>query len=286
MDLAGAFLPVARELAPLAALFGLIGAWTWVRRGRRPLPHVGREFGSNVLWYVFDGLVVVPSVIALILACSSLLGQAGLAGALLGDSIAGWHIGVQFMLAVLASDVAGYWRHRLLHHPWLWPAHAVHHSDVAVHWLTLVRVHPTERWANAMFDTVVLGLLGFPAEIMLANNLLRHYYGFWLHVDCRFSYGPLRHVFVSPAFHRWHHATAAATRNRNFAVIFSFIDRLFGTYYLPDGHPERFGISDEQRSIGFLRQLWLPVELWLGSAAAIIQRAGPAAVRRPARRGP
>ena len=33
------------------------------------------------------------------------------------------------LAAVAAGDLFGYWRHRAQHSRWLWPAHAIHHSD-------------------------------------------------------------------------------------------------------------------------------------------------------------
>jgi sterol desaturase/sphingolipid hydroxylase (fatty acid hydroxylase superfamily) len=268
MNLLEQLLGLAETLVPLAALFMLLGLWATMRRRGSLSPHLSREFSSNIGWYFFDGLIVVPSVLVVVAVFAFAVERVGLGGVLLGSYTSAWHPAAQFLVVVLASDLAGYWRHRLLHHPLLWPAHAVHHSDVAVHWLTLIRIHPLERWANAAFDTVILTLCGFPAEMIAANNLLRHYYGFWLHFDFRKRYGLLRHVFVSPSFHRWHHATDAAARDRNFAVIFSFVDRMFGSFYLPAEEPERFGLGEDRQPVAFFEQLWMPFGLWWRTIAA------------------
>lgn len=275
-----ATLRLLQDLWPLAALFGLFGLWGMVRHHRSHSGQLSREFRSNVAWYFFDGLFVVPTVIGVIGASAALVSSTGLRGALIGPFITDWNVAAQFVVAVFVSDLVGYWRHRLLHHPWFWPSHAVHHSDVAVHWLTLVRIHPTERWANAAFDTVFLALCGFPPEIVVTNNLLRHYYGYWLHCDFRGNYGVLRHVFVSPGFHRWHHATERAARDKNFAVIFSCIDRLFGSFYLPNERATRFGLGPDSQPVPFHSQMLMPFVLW-GQALGRSSRGGS----RPATAG-
>jgi sterol desaturase/sphingolipid hydroxylase (fatty acid hydroxylase superfamily) len=49
---------------------------------------------------------------------------------------------------------------------------------------------------------------------------------------------------VSPQFHRIHHSIEPEHRDRNFGVIFSFWDRLFGTLYRGDGGYPATGIAD------------------------------------------
>ena len=39
---------------------------------------------------------------------------------------AGIHWGWVLLATVVVSDLVGYWRHRLMHTVWLWPAHAIH----------------------------------------------------------------------------------------------------------------------------------------------------------------
>jgi sterol desaturase/sphingolipid hydroxylase (fatty acid hydroxylase superfamily) len=51
-------------------------------------------------------------------------------------------------------------------------------------------------------------------------------------------------VIASPAFRRWHHTSAAEGRDRNFAGLLPLWDILFGTFWLPDRPPTRFGVDD------------------------------------------
>jgi sterol desaturase/sphingolipid hydroxylase (fatty acid hydroxylase superfamily) len=99
---------------------------------------------------------------------------------------------------VLAGDFIAYWRHRLEHTRWLWPAHAIHHNDAEVTRLTLVRFHPINRLTTQCIDIGGLALLGLPEWGLVAYVRLRHYYGRFIHADLPWMYGPLKRLFVSP----------------------------------------------------------------------------------------
>ena len=55
--------------------------------------------------------------------------------------------------------------------------------------------------------------------------------------------GPLEWLIASPAFHHWHH-TALAPLDRNYASVLPWMDRIFGTYFLPRNQwPTAYGIE-------------------------------------------
>jgi len=94
-------------------------------------------------------------------------------------------------IAVFAGDFIGYWRHRLEHSQWLWPSHAIHHSDTEMTWLTLLRFHPINRLSSLILDYAFLLMLGLPPYALIVNNLVRHYYGMVIHADLPWTYGRL-----------------------------------------------------------------------------------------------
>jgi len=80
-----------------------------------------------------------------------------------------------------------------------------------------------------------------------------------LHTNVPWTFGPLRYVVSSPAFHRWHHTTETEGLDKNFAGLFPFIDMAFGTFYMPPGRqPARFGIVADDVPEGIFRQLVHP----------------------------
>jgi WD40 repeat protein len=74
-----------------------------------------------------------------------------------------------------------------------------------------------------------------------------------VHANLNWTFGPLRYVFASPVFHRWHHTTLREGLNKNFASTFPFLDVIFGTFYMPLGKlPAEFGNGEA----GFPEDFW------------------------------
>jgi sterol desaturase/sphingolipid hydroxylase (fatty acid hydroxylase superfamily) len=167
-------------------------------------------------------------------------------------------------MAVFLGDFIGYWRHRLEHTKWLWPTHAIHHSDEEMTWLTLNRFHPINRITTTVIDSAFLMAMGLPSWAVIANSLVRNYYGYFIHADLPWTYGPLGKVFVSPAMHQWHHAKDIEYAGTNFATVFSIFDRVFGTFALPGPCTVPLGIAQE---IGqnVPAQLAHPFRAWFGA---------------------
>lgn len=148
-------------------------------------------------------------------------------------------------IGIFVGDFVGYWRHRLEHSRFLWPSHAVHHSDTEMTWLTLERFHPINRMTSFLIDASVLLFLGLPPAALIANVVARHYYGYLIHADLPWTYGPLGRIFVSPAMHRWHHAADRAAFDTNYATVFSVFDQAFGTFRVPGPCNVPLGVTDD-----------------------------------------
>lgn len=161
---------------------------------------------------------------------------------------------VQFLLAVVVADLCEYFIHLALHKvPFLWRFHAVHHSSKALDWIAGSRSHFVD-------DTLVRGfilaplMLGFSQSILLAYLIFVTLHATWTH--CNF--GPnakwLEEYVVMPRFHHWHHTSQKEGIDKNFAIHFPWIDRIFGTYYFPEHWPERYGLDNEEIAPGFVGQ--------------------------------
>jgi sterol desaturase/sphingolipid hydroxylase (fatty acid hydroxylase superfamily) len=172
---------------------------------------------------------------------------------------------LQFFLAVVVADVAEYFIHLALHKvPFLWRFHAVHHSSKALDWIAGSRSHFVD-------DTLVRGfilaplMLGFSQSIILAYLIFVTLHATWTH--CNF--GPnakwIEEFLVMPRYHHWHHTSQKEGIDKNFAIHFPWIDRVFGTYYYPDEWPQVYGLDGEEISPSFLRQT---VEPFIGRRKA------------------
>ena len=118
------------------------------------------------------------------------------------------------------------------------------------------------------------GLLEWRFPAVRGQRRSRRAGNFMVHANVGWSFGPLRHVVTSPAYHRWHHSAEPEARNKNFAGLFPFWDRLFGTLYMPkDRRPTRFGVAGDAPPAGFLPQLLYPLRSPRKQPAATLETA-------------
>ena len=57
-----------------------------------------------------------------------------------------------------------------------------------------------------------------------------------------------------PRYHHWHHTSQKEGIDKNFAIPFPWIDKLFGNYYFPEEWPVRYGLDGETIPPGFWGQ--------------------------------
>lgn len=161
---------------------------------------------------------------------------------------------LQGLLALFVTDFVSYWMHRIHHGP-LWRSHAIHHSSTHLDWLASVRGHPLNVVMQRAPIVVVLLALGFDLTAMTGGAGAFALYGLLLHARVDWDLGPLRRVFVSPRFHRWHHSR---DHDCNYAGFLPLWDILFGTFYLPDHGPEAFGVRGDPVPPTLVGQLAYP----------------------------
>lgn len=174
-------------------------------------------------------------------------------------AIHGWDLAWQLLLATFLVDLAGYWRHRMMHWRFLWPFHAIHHSPKELDWLSNERFHPVNTYISYLLSLTVL-ILFFEDPFVFALAMpLRKAYGMFIHSNVNISYGPLDYVFASPLFHRWHHS-ASEMADKNYCTFFSFLDWMFGSYYLPKDkkEPASLGLAQDDMTNRFWPQMVYP----------------------------
>jgi sterol desaturase/sphingolipid hydroxylase (fatty acid hydroxylase superfamily) len=138
---------------------------------------------------------------------------------------------LQFFLAVLVADVAEYFIHLAFHKvPFLWRFHAVHHSSTALDWLSGSRGHFFE---DIIVRACILSplMIAFSPSIILAYLIFVTLQATWSHRN--FSPSPrwLAKCLVTPKYHHWHHTSQKEGLDKNFAIHFPWIDKIFGTYH-------------------------------------------------------
>ncbi|PLP55794.1 sterol desaturase family protein [Mesorhizobium loti] len=160
---------------------------------------------------------------------------------------------------LVAYDISYYLYHVAQHRfPFLWELHKVHHSAEVMVGITKDRVHPLDDLMNRAWDGVIPGtcfgiwslialnpveIAVFGVNVYVIRNILMM--DFVRHTHLKISFGPLDNVILSPHWHQVHHSVNPRHYDKNFGLLFSFWDRLFGTHFVPDPDEElKFGLMD------------------------------------------
>ncbi len=150
----------------------------------------------------------------------------------------------------VAGEVGYYWGHRWSHEvPFLWRFHSIHHSAEEVNFLVNTRAHPIDMVFGRFCGLVPIYVLGLGGPVgangslvPVLASLIGTVWGFFIHANLRWRFGPLEWLISTPAFHHWHH-TRTGPINRNYASTLPWLDRIFGTLHLPKEWPESYGIK-------------------------------------------
>lgn len=258
-DSAAALWAASSNLIAPAIVFALLALIVRGVAAFKVARQAAHEVRFNIALFVFDIVFVTPLIVLAINAVHLTLQSNHLILPMSQTWAALPGVLVAF-IALFLGDFVAYWRHRLEHTDALWPSHVMHHSDTAMTWTTGLRFHPINRLTTSLIDTTFLALLGFPTWVLVLNNLVRHHYGLFIHMDLPWTYGRLGRVFVSPAMHRWHHIRDANGAGVNFATVFSVFDQAFGTFHVPGPCTVPLGVR-ESVGAGLLAQLVWPFKV-------------------------
>jgi sterol desaturase/sphingolipid hydroxylase (fatty acid hydroxylase superfamily) len=165
----------------------------------------------------------------------------------------------QIAAYLVLSDFLMYWIHRVFHGKRMWRYHAIHHSAEDVDWTTAYRFHPINLWLDPLLVDAVMLFMGIPVIVFLLLAPFNTVTSVYVHANLNWTLGPLKYVFASPVFHRWHHTLPDQGGDKNFASNFSLWDVLFGTFYMPAGKlPENYGVKEPNFPTSFGGQLIYP----------------------------
>jgi len=218
--------------------------------------HYLRDQWRTDMTFALVNVFFIAVGLILMLAAGMAAGSALIPGA--QAWIAGQALWAQVLFGVLVADLCWYWTHRLAHRvPLLWRFHAIHHSIEHMDWMAGHRVHPLDQIVTRGSSLFAMSFLGIAPAAFAIVGLVFLWHGPVHHANLRFRGGFLRHIIVFSEFHHWHHANHREAYDRNFAAHFSFLDRLFGTWFESNGEPEKMGIP-ERIPVGYVDMLLYP----------------------------
>ena len=226
-------------------------------------------------WFVFGGVIRVV-IVGVLVKGIYWFGHSFLGGLRI-EAVETWPIVIVTLLAVLVGDFLNWFHHYIRHKiKVFWLFHTIHHSQKQMNMFTDLRVHLIEYVIAKPITLLPLFVLGLDIEIAFWLTLVLESYARIYHSNLRTNFGPLRYVLVTPQSHRVHHSCLPEHFDKNFAVIFSFWDRMFGTQctdydvYPPTGvkdemFPHESSVSGLKIISNYLKQLAYPFRMiWLG----------------------
>lgn len=216
------------------------------------------EWKTDLVYFIVSHLFIQFFSVIVTSTVTKLFGGFGLEG------LHAWIQSLPFILALFlalfAADFFQYWAHRFFHsYAYFWRFHSIHHSTKNMDWLAGSRTHFVDIFVTRCAAFIPLYVLGFSPLVFNIYILFMAIHAVLIHSNTRINFGLLKYIFATPQYHHWHHCEDPKYYGKNFSTIFTFIDRIFGTYYLPkDVWPEGTGVHEGSYPKGYLKQMIHP----------------------------
>jgi len=193
-------------------------------------------------------------------------------------------IWLYILFGLMIMDFVSSWLIHWIQHriKWMWKFHLIHHTDTWVDTTTANRHHPGESIFRAIFTFIAVAISGAPIWLIFMYQFLSVLFSQFNHANIsipRWLDKGMSWIFVSPDMHKVHHHYAQPLTDKNYGNIFSWWDRLFGTYVdIKDITTLRYGIDThlsetENNSLGKL--LKIPFEEYRPPAGAKFSNPNP-----------
>lgn len=169
--------------------------------------------------------------------------------------------GLHIVLGILLIDVVDYSGHILAHKvPILWRSHRVHHSDAHVMTSSSLRFHPFDvLYSQVLMYSIAIFVIGVSPTSFIIYGTIGLILLILQHSNVKFPAWVEKYVrllFVTPGFHKIHHAADQKYTDSHYATVFSVWDRIFGTYHNVSPNEIEYGLhefnTDKKQSIGYL----------------------------------
>jgi len=210
---------------------------------RKRVPYWWKHFRRNCLIGSINGLFTSVTGAAVSVGVISWLGDHSVGLLRMGQGPE-W---IEFAIAFILFDLWIYTWHWTNHQiPFLWRFHRVHHSDPAMDMTTALRFHPVEIMLSSVLNIIIFAIIGLNMEVLIIYKGIFHMNVLFHHSNFRISPKMdrfMRTLIVSPNMHRIHHSNIREETDSNYSSLFSFWDRIFGTYRRRDVKEITFGLE-------------------------------------------
>lgn len=202
----------------------------WLRPGVRTQRVFSRGLAQDFVWFNADMAFRVAALPAFV----------GMLKLLYDSTTGGYTIAalvpvplpLKIIAAVIIFDFlqwANHWvRHKV--RPF-WHFHSIHHSQRELNTFTDMRIHSVEYCIAETLAFIPMLALGVPALAVMGVGGFRMWYARFVHANIGTNLGPLKHILVTPQYHRVHHSIEPVHQDKNFGVLLTIWDRIFGTMH-------------------------------------------------------
>lgn len=151
------------------------------------------------------------------------------------------------IIGVLALDFSSWLVHLVMHKvPLLWRFHLIHHSDMTVDVTTGLRHHPGDSLLRGLFFILFIFISGAPMYSVMIYQTLVVVSTAFTHANISLPQKldtALSYLIISPNMHKVHHHWKQPYTDTNYGAIFSFWDRVLGTFGALATKDIRYGLD-------------------------------------------
>lgn len=172
---------------------------------------------------------------------------------------------VSFLIYLVILDLGEYLYHRASHTiNWWWQLHALHHSQTVMTAWSDNRNNILDDILHAMTFALLALLIGVEPGQFILLVVISQLVQSWQHANIKVHLGSFKYFFISPMFHRMHHAVGyghdaigkpGVLGGCNFGILFPWWDMALKTAIFPtEVYPT--GVRGLEVSDGIVQQQW------------------------------
>ncbi|MDR7372977.1 sterol desaturase family protein [Flavobacterium aquidurense] len=156
---------------------------------------------------------------------------------------------LQILVGILLLDFGSYLTHNLQHKvPFLWRFHKIHHSDYHLNISSSLRFHPVDVIVSqCVYQCIAVMVIGLPISAFIIYGSIAIPLLIMQHSNVRFPriferFASL--VFATPGWHKIHHSSIQIETDSHYGDVFTFWDRIFGTWSKKQPHEIIYGLVE------------------------------------------
>jgi sterol desaturase/sphingolipid hydroxylase (fatty acid hydroxylase superfamily) len=158
-------------------------------------------------------------------------------------------LAAKLLLGILLFDFGSYLTHNLQHKiPFLWRFHRIHHSDNHLNVSSSLRFHPIDVIVSqCIYQCIGVMVIGLPITAFVIYGSIAVPLLIMQHSNVRFPQKFERVaslVFATPGWHKIHHAAEQKQTDSHYGDVFTFWDRIFGTWGKKQPHEIEYGLAE------------------------------------------